>query len=84
MDSKTRITELERDVNLLSLTINLLKDGCRWEGDTMSRRYAEILIVPDSYIAERITSSLKHYEEGVDYKLERSSTGEVTAVCIAN
>ena len=70
-----------RQQNGMYLFISLTKDGCEWQGDTMSKKWSECLFIPssghadqyeavDSYITERVKRTLSGYTEGDDYRWE--------------
>jgi len=70
-------------VNGLFLTVSLFKDGCQWEGDICSKRWAERLVVPlDEHVARRVARTLECYTAGEDYKLENDANGKPAAIWI--
>ena len=60
----------ERAINGLLLFKSLIKDGCVWDGDTMSTKWSECLDVPTDIVEMRAreTLALGQYVEGTDYK----------------
>ena len=64
----------ELAVQGLHLFKSLVKDGCTWQGDVLSRKWSECLY----YTAEQwdaVNRTLLPYEAGVHYKLEGDHTG---------
>lgn len=53
----------------LELFRSLIKDGCKWHGDVMSRKWAECLYFDES-ASDNVARTLESYTEGVDYRLE--------------
>lgn len=39
----------------------LIKDGCKWHGDVMSREWSECLYIEDEKTAERVEFTLSMY-----------------------
>ena len=71
------------EVNGLFLTVSLFKDGCQWEGDIFSKKWAERLIVPlDEHVQARVARTLEAYTADQDYKLERDANGIPAAIWI--
>ena len=67
----------------LFLTVSLFKDGARWDGDTLSTKWAECLIVvTDEHIQNRVKQTLSAYKEGEDYKVERDCDGLIACVWV--
>ena len=68
MNSSTQVTGLE-------LFKSLIKDGCEWHGDVVSRKWSECLYVSSSNetIQKRVRTTLERYAEGVDYKRDGDS-----------
>lgn len=53
----------------LELFRSLIKDGCQWHGDVLSRKWSECLYY-DEKIEAQVMQTLYPYEVGVHYKLE--------------
>ena len=45
-------------INSLQLFRSLIKDGCEWHGDIMSRKWSEVLYIPDDVVMERVLITL--------------------------
>lgn len=60
------------DVAGLQLFKRLIKDGCRWRGDIVSKKWSEVVFVPPlkehPAVHEHILVTLAAYEEGVHYE----------------
>ncbi len=54
----------------LELFKRLVKDGCTWQGDIMSRKWSEELFYSDPHTRNSMDTTLAGYVEGEDYKLE--------------
>ena len=53
----------------LELFRSLVKDGCTWEGDVLSKKWSECLEFEEGD-EDRVKQTLSAYEEGVDYKMD--------------
>jgi hypothetical protein len=72
------------ELNGLYLWKALMKDGCEWHGDVFSKKWAECVIVPaNPHVVAAVTKTLEAYTEGVDYKVERNATGQISTVWTA-
>lgn len=65
--------EHERELNGLYLFKSLIKDGCKWQGDIMSKNWSESLYIPVG-LEEQVELTLSIYDEGKDYKRDSDST----------
>lgn len=59
----------QTELNGLWLFKSLVKDGCQWQGDVVSRKWSEMLVVPDGDVMQKVKETVKGYTEGVDYKI---------------
>jgi hypothetical protein len=76
------LTAAKRQVEVLHLIISLLKDGCEWQGDIVSRKYVEMLVIPDDeHVRERVKATIDCYTEE-DYKLEVDAEGKMASIWI--
>ena len=66
-------TATQRQLTRLELFRSLIKDGCKWHGDTMSRKWAEVLDAEDDHTMERVKQTLSLYIEDIDYRVEHNS-----------
>lgn len=57
----------EQHIRSLELFRGLIKDGCEWHGDVMSRRWSECLYIPDDVVMERVLLTLTIYSDS-DYR----------------
>jgi len=59
----------------LELFVRLIKDGCQWHGDIVSRRWAEVLLQPESAAQqEQVKLTLANYEAETDYHIGRDGS----------
>jgi hypothetical protein len=58
------------ELNGLLLFKELIKDGCKWDGELFTRKYSEALRY-DLDIEERVLKTLSHFTEGTDYRIEK-------------
>lgn len=65
-------TEEQQRLSSLTLFRDLIKDGCKWEGDVVTAKWSEILYFDagDDWVVKRVRETLYSYDEGVDYRLE--------------
>jgi hypothetical protein len=76
------MTEKEQ-ISGLHLTVSLFKDGCEWQGDICSKRWAEYMVVPlNEHVQARVARTLECYTAGEDYKLELDADGKPAAIWI--
>lgn len=54
-------------LNGLYLFKALIKSGCEWHGDVISKKWSEALFIPEGVNVER---DLEPYTEGVEYMVE--------------
>lgn len=54
-------------IRSLELFRSLIKDGCEWHGDIVSRKWAEVLYIPDDVVMERVLLTLSIYTD-TDYR----------------
>lgn len=59
-------------INGLQLFKSLIKDGCEWHGDVLSRKWSEQLFIPKDGVEEAARRTLESYTEGSDYKWDES------------
>lgn len=64
----TAVYQEQRMIGLI-LFKSLIKDGCKWEGDTTSFKWSEYLNPIDAD-PEHVTATLKCYKEGIEYKID--------------
>ncbi len=61
-------TDLMNTLTRCMLFKSLIKDGCKWHGDILSRKWTECLyFTPD--LKERVVDTLSRVD-GLEYKLE--------------
>jgi hypothetical protein len=60
----------DNELNGMLLFIELIKDGCKWEGELFSGKYSEALRY-DVDIEERVLKTLSHFTEGTTYRIEK-------------
>ena len=60
------------ELDSLRLFKRLIKDGCVWHGDVLSRKWSEQLFFNDKDAAQ-VHATLLDYEEGKQYKVEGNS-----------
>ena len=84
MDTRT-IEQLRKSEAGYELFVNLIKDGCEWQGDVNSRKWGECLYAVTEHARVRVKQTLENHVEGVDYKLEGSldKMHEVAGIWIA-
>lgn len=60
------------DLDHFELFTTLIKDGCQWQGDVMSKKWAEFLHIPDDYCLARVTGTIERRKlvAGTDYRME--------------
>jgi len=57
------------DIQSLELFKSLIKDGCTWHGDVMSKKWSECLYYSEHH-ADAVKRTLEQYKEGEDYRRE--------------
>lgn len=57
----------QEHIRSLELFRKLIKDGCEWHGDVMSRKWLEVLYIPDDLVMERVRITLTLYGDA-DYR----------------
>ena len=72
MDTKTfdQIEQLKKQITGLELFVSLIKDGCQWQGDVMSKKWGECLYMVSEHSRQAVNRTLDLYEEGVDFRVE--------------
>jgi hypothetical protein len=58
-----------RQQNGMWLFKSLIKDGCEWHGDVLSKKWSECLIVPDASVMVKAKRTLMAYVEGNEYSI---------------
>jgi hypothetical protein len=64
--------------NGLYLFKSLIKDGCEWQGDVLSKKWSECVFIPMNYSVEQgnridptityaVEKTLKAYDRGIEY-----------------
>ena len=71
MTTKTNEQLSQETIRSLAMFKTLIKAGCRYEGDTLSRKWSEYLLISID-IEEHVRELLDIYEfvEGDDFKIE--------------
>jgi len=70
MNTEGKKVEIEeRRLNGMYLFIGLMKCGCEWQGDVLSRKWAECLFFTEKN-REQVEREVKNFTEGVDYKFD--------------
>jgi hypothetical protein len=64
----TDMAQTQDIINGLQLFKSLIKDGCEWHGDVMSRKWAEMLYIPNDVVMARVLITLAAYGD-TDYRL---------------
>lgn len=70
IDHRTSPEAVKQALQSLALFRSLIKDGCRWDGDIVSKKWSEVLYFDQSYILDKVRRTVDGLEEGVDYKIE--------------
>lgn len=63
------------------LLIRLFKDGAKWEGDVLHKKWAEYVAVPHD-VEHEVMSTLGAYQEGTDFQCE-TYEGRTVGVWVA-
>ena len=56
-------------IDSLHLFKSLIKDGCEWHGDVLSRKWSENLFFSEQN-KDQVMRTLEGFKEGEDYKLD--------------
>ncbi len=78
----SEVSDLKHRIECLELQMSLIKDGCQWHGDILSKKWSEYLYVPEE-IQERVARTLSLYEEDVHFKPEYYGIDKLSGVYIA-
>ena len=63
-------TNQERIIRSLQLFCRLTKDGCKWHGDVVPKKWSECLYFESDFVEAKARQTLAGYVEGEDFKYD--------------